>query len=218
MKRTTYAFTLIELLTVIAIIAILAAILLPALAGGKARAKRIACLNNQKQVNLGFRLWASDNVDKYPWNLSVTNGGSLDSPDWTDHFRVCSNELSTPRILHCPADTKKKPETDWALAAGDANVSYFIGTTSSEDRPQTILLGDSNVTGGSGGLDPSWSKFLGSSIDAAWDRYQHVRVGNLALADSSVQLTKTESLRAQISAALASGLTNVIFSKPRGIF
>jgi hypothetical protein len=42
--------------------------------------------------------------------------------------------------------------------------------------------------------------------------------GNLALADGSVQNTKTPALRAQISSALASGLTNVVFSKPRAVF
>jgi prepilin-type N-terminal cleavage/methylation domain-containing protein len=218
MRRRPDAFTLIELLVVIAIIAILAGMLLPALAASKAKAKRIACVSNLKQVSLGFRMWANDNSDKYPWQLSVTNGGSLDSADWTDHFRICSNELGTARILFCLADAKKKPATNWVSVSGDAHVSYFIGLNASEERPQTILLGDSNVTGGDGGLDPKWSKFLGSSIDAAWDKNLHVRKGNLTLADGSVQQTKTDSLRAQISADLASGLTNVIFSKPRGIF
>lgn len=216
--KPTIAFTLIELLIVIAIIAILAGMLLPALAASKAKAKRIACVNNQKQTALGFRLWAHDNGDKYPWNLSSTNGGTSDSPDWTDHFRTCSNELGSPRILLCPAEIKKKPATNWVSAAGDAHVTYFVGTTAAEEKPQTILLGDSNITGGDGGLDPSWSKFLGSSIDAAWDKTLHTRKGNLSLTDGSVHQTKTETLRAQISAALASGITNVVFSKPRGIF
>ena len=218
MKSQVKAFTLIELLIVIAIISILAGILLPALAASKAKAKRIACVNNLRQTSLGIRLWAQDNVDKYPWQLSYTNLGSADSPDWTDHFRICSNEIGSVRVLLCSAETKKKPATNWVSLSGDAHVSYFVGLTALEDKPQSILLGDSNVTGGDGGLDPKWSKFLGSSIDAEWDRTLHTRQGNLALTDGSVQQMKTEGLRAQIRTILSSGFTNVVFSKPRGIF
>jgi len=212
------AFTLIELLVVIAIVAILAGMLLPALARAKAKGKGIACLNNMRQTSLGLRLWAGDNADKYPWDIAASKGGSQGSADWSDNFRACSNELSTPKILLCPTDITKRAATNWISMFGDQNTSYFICTNASDNRAQAILLGDFNVTGGGGGLDPAWTIFMGSSIDAAWDKTLHVRSGNLAMGDGSVRQTKTQNLRDQISAELATGQTNVSFSKPRGIF
>src|SRR5258708_6346193 len=77
-KRRRRAFSLTELLLVIAGIVLLAAILLPVLAAAKRKTSRIGCVNDLKQIGIAFRVWGEDNGDKYPMEISMTNGGVME--------------------------------------------------------------------------------------------------------------------------------------------
>ena len=70
-SRRAGAFTLVELLCVIAIIGLLAALLLPVLNQSEARAKRIGCENNLHQVGIAFQIFTHDHDGKFPMSVST---------------------------------------------------------------------------------------------------------------------------------------------------
>jgi prepilin-type N-terminal cleavage/methylation domain-containing protein/prepilin-type processing-associated H-X9-DG protein len=206
----TRAFTLVELLCVMAIIAILAALMLPAVNQSKTRVKRIECINNLHHLGMAFQMFMHEHDDKFPMAIPLAAGGSQEFVQngyavggefyfSYRHFQALSNELSSPALLICPTDTRL-PATNFG-ALQNSNVSYFVGVKAEYAKPDSILAGDRNLTANSP-LNPS---ILHGSADNRlwWTRELHQFKGNVLFADGRVEEWNNAALASGSEAQLA---------------
>lgn len=127
-----HPFTLVELLLVITIIAILAALLLPALTRAQEQARRIQCLGNLKQVGALMILYADDN-DTFSPPTWLANGAPIvwDGVAGCPHgFGLALNSLETARLAFCPAAEARKTTSalglaNWGNTAGSNVISSY---------------------------------------------------------------------------------------------
>jgi len=212
-KNLCRAFTLVELLLIIAVMIVLAVVLLPDLARPRHHhGMNWNCVNNLKQIGIAFRTWSLDNSDKYPMHVSVINGGTMElinSGAIFPHFLAMSNELSTPKLLVCPQETDPRRRSATTFADGpssgavgqipltnDNQVSYFVGVDADETHPQMLLCGDRNLTNWP--LPTNRLLMLTSNSAPVWTHELHNGKGNVALADGGVFTFDTRGLIAQL--------------------
>lgn len=207
--RGEHAFTFVELLTVIAIIGILAALLLPVLARSRERARRIVCVNHEKQIGLAVLLYVQDNADKMSGERMGGGTGMVwpppvkpnDGQVWTWRYAILpylssGTTNASPDLMICPTRPPTwgmdslEVEDDVVSSYGIAEDSFW-GTYGSGGihsyrtmlipKPtQLILMGETCWSGP--GVS---SQFL--SAEAAWMGYWHIRSCNYAFWDGHVE-------------------------------
>ncbi len=168
-KRT--GFTLIELLVVIAIIALLAAILFPVFARARENARKSSCLNNLKQIGVGFMQYTQDFDEMLPnlggysapfdtgqWVVTPSPVGTACAPNNTSTaVAPCRPELGSvysyiksTQVYICPSDTygiKKRLSYSMNSQCGGGSPTYIGKSLAEATRPsQTIFLMDEGLT------------------------------------------------------------------------
>ena len=188
-RRHNAAFTAVELVVMLAALIALAFILFSALSRAPHAIRRSQCVNNLKQIGLSTHFFAAAHRGLFPASY---HSNQIAAPTFNadDHFAFLINEISTPKILHCPADAARRPAHSMGYLSR-TNISYFTSLSAVPARPQDFFAGDRNLT--INGTQPAPAKVIVLPDDKlGWTSDIHKDRGNILMADFSVhQFTST---------------------------
>jgi len=190
------AFTLIELVVVILLIGLLAAMLLPRFTPAKQRAMAAVCMNNQKQIAVGFAVWASDNNNKLPWQVSTNDDGTKEFVSDSlavSQFQPLLNITKNSQIFFCYTDKAKSMAPD-NQSLSSSNVSYFVDVDATLTNGAAILTGDRHLQAGKEPVKPGLFVYTNGMV-MGWTRELHPTLvaGMMSFMDGHVECVATTS-------------------------
>jgi hypothetical protein len=201
------------------VLALLAALVLPGMAGTRRGTDLAACVNNLRQIGRAYQVWASEHNDDAPYFLSMAMGGIQQHPlsanAWFQ-FSWVSNQLVTPRVLACPSDTTRLVARDFGgsadggfVSTGYRNnaVSYFVSPHGMRFQPGSFLSGDRNVrvgplSGCSAISGAAYSVRLGSEPRFSWTNNLHGFWGTILTYDGQVRTVSNQTVTNLFPAAI----------------
>ena len=207
------AFARLELAALVVMLALLGLLALPLLAATRADSDRAGCFNNLRLLGRAITMWGDDRDGLPPWITYVSRGGTR--PDgggktgnaWVE-FTTLSNELVTPRILACPADTGVKVASEFSNMGGRGYMatglrslatSYFVNMDNLNRSPAMAVTGDRNIrtdgiTTCAQGVNNVDYANLVSGGPVFWTNAVHGTQGHVLRTDGGVNYVDSETL------------------------